>query len=521
MSNRSTPKPAALYDRRDLLRTAGAGSLVFGFGLGFGGARTTVAQTPGASPLDELVIDLAGVPESIDPALAYSARDWSIVHSIYDSPLGFAGDGTIQPVAAESFAAVDELTLEIVLRAGLTFHDGSPVTSAAIARSVAYMAESGSSAAGLFAGITEVKEVDELTARIVTDVPSPWLPAQIAVWLLLLPEGHTLDQALTAPVGSGPYRFASQDGGSSITVISNPDYTWGSPKGTPMAGQVVFRFVPDVSTRIADLSTGTSHLITEIPSSQLAAVTDGGATAVEAPVVGSAFIRIATDVAPFDDPRVRQALNHAIDVGTIGEALVSPEARRLASLFPDERSMAFNPDLEPYAYDPELARQLLTEAGYEDGFETELEMTSGARVDAAEAIAAQLAEVGISVMISVAEYTDFNATWKDDAAPALRMATWSPLYDPQTLLSLVFASDGFLSRYANTDVDALIESAASEVDLDVRASLYRELATLMYEDAPAVYLWNLTAGYGVAEWAAAWQPRGDEYVIPTIVEETA
>lgn len=517
MSNQSTPKPAALYERRGLLRTAGAGSLVFG--LGIGSALTTTAQTPGASPLEELVIDLAGVPESIDPALAYSARDWSIVHAIYDSPLGFAIDGTIQPLAAESVASIDELTLEIVLRPNLLFHDGSPVTSAAMTRSLEHLIATESEASSLFAGITEVEEVDELTARIVTDVPSPWLPAQTAVWLLLLPEGHTIDQALTAPVGSGPYRFESQDAGSSITLSRNPDYTWDSPKGQPMADQVTFRFVPEVSTRIADLATGTSHLITEIPSSQLAAVTDGGAISVEAPVVGSAFIRIATDVAPFDDPRVRQALNHAIDVGTIGEALVSPEARRLASLFPDSRSMAFNPDLEPYAYDPDGARQLLTAAGFDDGFEMELEMTSGARVDAAEAIAAQLAEVGIAVTITVADYTDFNATWNDDAAPALRMATWSPLYDPHTLLSLVFASEGFLSRYANPEADALIESAASEVDLNARASLYRELATLMYEDVPAVYLWNLTAGYGVVEEAAAWQPRGDEYVIPTVVEE--
>ena len=517
MSNRFGSQQFREYSRREFVKVTGAGSLATGFGLM--SVHVGRAQTPEADRLDEMVIDLAGVPESIDPALAYSARDWSIVHSIYDAPLGFAVDGSIQPLAAESFAMVDELTLEIVLRPELLFHDGSPVTSAAIARSVAYMAESGSSGAGLFAGITAVQQVDDLTARIVTDVPSPWLPAQIAVWLLLVPESHTLDQALTAPVGSGPYRFESQDAGSSITLASNPDYNWGSPKGTPIANQVVYRFVPEVATRIADLSTGTSNLITEIPAGQLPAVDESGANAVEAAVVGSSFIRIATDSAPFDDSLVRQALNHAIDVQAIGEALVSPEATRLASLFPDQRSMAFNPDLEPYSYDPELSRLLLSDAGFADGFETQLEVTSGARVDVAEAIAAQLAEVGITVRITVAEYTDFNATWNEVAAPALRMATWSPLYDPHTLLSLVFASDGFLSRYANPEVDALIQSAAGEVDQAARAAIYRDLAALMHKDAPAVYLWNLTAGYGVADAASAWQPRGDEYVLPTVVEE--
>lgn len=516
MKDHTLPGRAHGSSRRDLMKmTSAAGAIA---ALGFPG-WAAAAQTPQSSPLEEMVIDMAGVPESIDPAFAYSARDWSIVHSIYDSPLGFAADGSIQPLAAESYAAVDDVTWEIVLRSGLRFHDGSAVTSAAITRSVAYLAESESEASGLFAGIVDVVEVDSLTARIVSDTPSPWLPAQVAVWLLLLPEGHSLETAVTSPVGSGPYRFDSQQSGNSLTLTRNPDYTWASSKGEPMAERVVYRFVPEAATRIADLSTGAAHLITEIPAGQLETVTDDGARAVEEGIVGSAFIRIATDAAPFDNPLVRQALNLAIDVQAIGEALVSPSATRLASLFPDERSIAFEPGLEPYAFDPDGARQLLERAGVGEGFEAELEITSGANVEVAEAITAQLAEVGISVSIVVAEYADFNATWKDAAAPALRMATWAPLYDPHTLLSLVFAGEGFLSRYANPAVDALIARAGSETEAATRSSLYRELTTLMHGDAPVVFLWNLVAGYGVAEPVSTWKPRGDEYVIATTVGE--
>jgi peptide/nickel transport system substrate-binding protein len=518
MSHPSIAGQASVFNRRDLIQGAAAGSLAAGFGLAK--IQTTYGQTPeSAVLLDEMVIDLSAVPESIDPALAYSPRDWSIVHSIYDSPVGFTEDGTIQPLAAETFETVDDVTYEIVLRAGLTFHDGTPVTSAAITRSVAYMQESESQAASLFAGITQVEEVDELTARIVSDLPSPWLPAQLAVWLLLIPEGFTADEALASPLGSGPYRFDSQEQGNSITLTRNPDYTWGSPKGIPMAERLTYRFVPESSTRIADLSTGASQLIAEIPTDQLPAVSDGGALPVEVGVVASHWIRIATDAAPFDSPAVRQALNFAIDVEGISQALVSSESHRLASLFPDARSLAFNPDLAPYTYDPEKAQSLLAEAGFGDGFETSMEITNAARVDVAEAIAAQLGEVGISVTIKVSEYTEFNSGWKNPEAPALRMVTWGPLYDPHTLLSLVFASEGFLSRYANPDVDDLINGAAIETDPAARAELYQELSAVMFEDAPAVYLWNLTSGYGVAENAEAWQPRGDEYVIATVTGE--
>jgi len=478
-----------------------------------------LAQTPVAVDLvDEIVIDLSGTPESIDPALAYSARDWSIVHSIYDAPVGFAPDGTIQPLAAESFTAIDDHDFEMVLREGLTFHDGSPVTAAAISRSLQHIRDSGSSVADLFAGITAIEEGDDgLTARITCAEPSPWLPAQVAVWMLLLPEGYTADVASSAPVGSGPYRFESQEPGTSLTLVRNPDYTWGSLKGTPMAERVTYRYVPEVATRIADLSTDAADIIVEVPVDQQGAVEDGGATPVEVSIVGSAWIRIATDTPPFDKPEVRQAINYAIDVQAIGEALVSPEARRLATLYPDERALGFDPTLDPYVYDPDKARQLLADAGVGDGIDVDLEITSAARVDVAEAIAAQLGEVGIAVTVKVSEYTDFNATWKDTSAPVLRMATWAPLFDPHTLLGLVFASEGFLSRYANPDADALIAAAAAEVDQDARQARYQELGALMHDDAAAVYLWNLSSGYGVSETAAGWAPRGDDYVIPTIV----
>ncbi len=517
MTTRHIPGRANVSTRRSLIGAVGFGSIAAGLGHAFPGHA--LAQTPVAGELlEHLVIDLPGAPESIDPALAYSARDWSIVHSIYDAPVTFTPDGTIAPLAAESFDLVDDTTYELVLREGLTFHDGTPVTSAAVSRSLAHMMDSGSEASGLFAAITGVEEVDERTARIVTDAPAPWLPAQIAVWLVLLPEGFSADTAASSPVGSGPYVFESQEAGASITLARNPDYPLPSAKGNPIAERVTFRFVPEATTRVADLSTGVSQIVSEIPHDQLKTVAESGAIAWEPSIVGSQWIRIAADVPPFDKVEVRRALNHAIDVHAIAQALVSPEARRLASIVPDERSIAFNPDLVPYEYDPDLAKELLAGAGVED-VEFELEITSAARVDVAEAIAAQLGEVGLRASIKVSEYAEFNANWANAEAPALRMVTWSPLYDPHTLLSLVFSSAGYLARYANDEVDTLINEAAVETDPDARASVFRHLMSVMREDAPVVFLWNLTAGYGVVQEAAAWKPRGDEYVLPLAVGE--
>lgn len=180
--------------------------------------------------------------------------------------------------------------------------------------------------------------------------------------------------------------------------------------------------------------------------------------------------------------------------------------------------MGFDPALAPYQFDPDGAKALLEEAGIEDGIEATMQVTQNAQQSVAEALAAQWSEVGISVEIEVADYATFNAGWSDSSAPALRMATWSPLYDPHTLVSLVWASDGVLSRYSNDDVDRLIAEAAEESDPDRRAELYRELAGVMHEDAAGVWLWNQVAVYGLSADVPAWSSRPDEWVLPLVRE---
>lgn len=507
------------FSRRTVL--GGAGSLALGAAFHpLVHVNDPVQVSAEAEGLNELVIALPGEPESIDPALAYSARDWSIVHSIYDSPLMFSADGEIVPLAAESWEMTDETILRMTLRSGLLFHDGSPVTSAAITRGVEHIQNSSSLAVDLFRNITDVGEIDERTVEIQLDAPTPWLPAQIAVWLALLPEEADADTVVAAPVGSGPYRFDDYERGNRITMTRNPDYAWSSPKGEPLAEQVVYRFVPDPATRIADISTGAVHIAVDVPIDFITAVEEPGAILRDDPTIGSSFVRIATDVEPFDDPRVGQALNHAVNVQEIAEAFVSSDSQRLASLFPDERALGFDSTLDAFDHDPDRARQLLDEAGLADGFETTIDVTTAARTDVVEAIVAQWAEVGVEVTIQTLEYAEFNATWGDNSAAPLRLTTWSPLFDPHTLLDLVFSAEGFLSRYENAEAHELIAAAAVETDPEERGGLYRELGGVMQQDPAAIYLWNLTSTYAVADVASEWSSRADEYVLPLASEET-
>src|SRR5699024_443383 len=117
---------------------------------------------------------------------------------------------------------------------------------------------------------------------------------------------------------------------------------------------------------------------------------------------------------PFNDPLVAQALNYAVDVENIADALVSPEARRLASVFPDPRGIGFDESLEPFPYDPDRARELLAEAGIENGIDAEIQVVAGSRIDVVEAVVAQLAEVGVRLEIVATELAGFNQDWPND-----------------------------------------------------------------------------------------------------------
>ncbi len=504
-------------DRRTLGRGLGAvagASLAGPFWLS---ARSVAGQDDLA---EQLVIDLDGELESIHPSLAYSARDWSIVHSVYDSIVMIGDDGQVVPLAAESFSSDDATTFNTVLRSGMTFHDGSPATADALRDSWTFLMESESSVIGLFQVITDVEVVGELEAKIVCNAPSPWLPAQIATWLMLVPSGYSEEQAITSPIGTGPFRLDSYSAGEDLTLQRNPDYALSAVKGEALAEEVTFRIVPEASTRVADVVTGTANIAVSIPQDFRAEVEAQGADLIDDPIVGSQWVRIATDAAPFDDARVRRALNLAVDVETIATALLAPETTPLATIFPDERSPGFNAELVPYGYDPEAARALLEEAGVAEGQELTLETSAAARQDVAEAIAANLADVGFSMTIEASDIATFNAGWNDPERPVLRLATWSPLYEPHTLLDLVFKSDGFLSRYSSVDVDALLADASVEADPDVRRAILEQKAASMYDDPPVIALWNLTATFAVDDVGSVWTPSGDEQVVPTTLPDS-
>jgi peptide/nickel transport system substrate-binding protein len=506
--------------RRHLLGAAGASVAIAAFQGTRGTFASALLAPAGQTPevLDEIVIDLSSEPATLDPATTYDVDGWSIVHSVYDSLVQYGPTGELELLLAESVTQVDPLTLEIKLKPGITFHNGEAFDAKSVAYSLAHIVDkkTASSIAGNFMTISELKQVDALIVQLVLSTPSPWLPAQIAPWLACLPPVYAAANDFTRqPIGTGPYKFVEWTAGERIVLEVNADYPADSPKGAPIAKRVTFRFVSEPSTRVADLLAGTAQIVRGVPVDQVQAVDDAGAKVDVTPLSGTTFIRIPTDVAPFSDIRVRKALNLAVDVQSIIDTLFNGQGTQLAGLFV-EHGLGFDPALATYSYDPDQAKALLAEAGYPDGFETRLSYASLERSDFVEAIAGQLTEVGIKTTAERVEVATFNQQWTDPEAAPLRYVSWRPMYDPYTLLSLVFAKGGYLSRHDNPKAQRLIDAGAVENDPNKRAEIYRQLGQVLHDEPASINLWSLTAFYGVASDAPAWSTRADDSIIATV-----
>jgi peptide/nickel transport system substrate-binding protein len=493
-------------------RSVVKGGVAAAIGAALSGLLSTGVAAQDIAP--EVIIDLESEPPTLDPALANDLNAWSVVHSLHDSVVHIAPDGTAEPLLAESVEFTDPRVLRIVLPANRTFHDGSPVNADSVQRALAHIRnpDVASQIVDNFASIETVRVIDELTIEFGLSAPAPYLLAQLAPWLTPLPES-ALASIGTAPIGSGPYRFVSWTPGESLILEANPDYPADSPKGRPISQRVTFRFVPEATTRVADLLSGGADIVRSVQPDQIAAIEDGGASVITQPVTGISFVRIVNNVEPFTNPDVRRAMNYAVDVEAIVEALSHGYGSPLASLFP-EGGLGYDPELAPIPYDVEQARSLLASAGYADGFDVDFEHTTDTRTDVIEAVAAMLAEVGIRVTLKPVELATFNATWKESAP--LRYISWRPLNDPFTLLNLVVNQNGFLSSFSSEPVQALINQAAVESNPEARAQLYRDLSRVLQEDPPAIFLSSLVAHYGVAADAPAFSTRPDDWTLPTL-----
>lgn len=462
-------------------------------------------------PREMLVVAVSAEPRSLDPHATTASSDFQVLANIYEGLVRFA-DGTLTPVPglAERWTIADDgTTYTFYLRQGVRFHDGSMFDAHSVVFNLERMLDKEHPyhhtgpfpLAFFFERVQHVRAMDAHTVQLVLDEPFAPLLANLAY-----PTGYIISpQAVRArgagiaehPVGTGPFRFERWDSGRRI-VLSRFDAR-GAAAPALAVSQLVFRPIADPMTRVAELSAGSVDLVPELNPDQVAEFRrTPGFEVVEAAGPHLWFVILDTRRPPFDDVRVRRAVNYAVDkralVRDVLQGTATVAAGPIAAAFGDAAG-----DVDPYAYDPRQARELLAEAGIRKGTVVKLAApTAGSGMLAplamATAIQADLAAVGLDVSVETYEW---NAYLKEVNAGLtqhhMAQMAWMT-NDPDTLpfLSLRRAAwppAGFNSGwYDRPELDELLHRARVELEPARRAFLYAEVQRLVHDDAPWLFV---------------------------------
>ncbi len=471
-----------------------------------------------------LIFGRGGDSLTLDPAEAIDGESGKVCDVLYDTLVQYREATTdLEPGLAETWQrSADGLIWTFHLRQGVQFHDGTPFDADAVVFSL-------TRPLALFPNfheqfIDQIIALDPFTVQIQLKAPyAPFISTLAGTTFSIV--SPVAVQSFGAdfgnnPVGTGPFKFVTWDRDDKITLAANNQH-W---TGRPALDRLIFRSIPNNTDRLGELQQGSIHVM-DLPSPDAIPLIQGdpGFEIFIQPSLNIGYLALNMEKPPFDNLKVRLAINHAINKTEIVERLYQGLGIPAKNPIPPTL-WSYNDSIEDYAYDPELAKQLLAEAGYPDGFETTLWALPVPRpyipdgMALAEAIRSDLQIIGVAAEIVTFDwgtYLDKTANGEHDMA----MLGWiADVADPDnflyTLLSIPSAEKPAynISFYRNDALQGILERARTSTDQDIqeftsnselrgvdkvgagftdrdlRTALYRQAQAIVHRDAPWVPL---------------------------------
>lgn len=436
-------------------------------------------------------------PLSWDPIVpSDNGSIWAMMQ-IYDQlvQINRTSDG-IEPDLAESWEISDDgLVYTFHLREA-KFSNGDPVTAEDVKFSIERSASPQNAYSFLFTAIKSVDIIDDRTVQITLKQPYAPFLANLALFTASIVPKEVVeelgDEFGQNPVGSGPFMLQEFKKGVHSILVRNPFY-W--KEGRPYLDEIQMLFVPDDNTRVLQLRAGEVDAINVVPFNQIDSLKqEPGIEVLIEPLFRFDTIWLNHDVAPLDDVRVRQALNYGLDKQAIIENVFFGYGEVANHFMP--KMQFWSPDIEPYPYDPERAKQLMAESSAPQGFELTMMVPTGDVVSKqiAEIAKEQWAELGVDVEIQELDvgtaYENFSAGNYESFVQYIT----SDVIDDDELAAIQFdywavgGFHSFFTNYKSERASELVRAAAATLDPEERAALYRELQETVVEEAPTVAL---------------------------------
>ncbi len=442
---------------------------------------------PAEAARTDLTIGVQLEPPHLDPtAGAAAAIDEVVYANLFEGLTRIDRNGEVKPALAESWTiSADGLTYTFKLHEGVTFQDGTPMTAEDVKFSLERaMAEDSTNAQkALFEPIEKVEVTDPATVVVTLKRPTGGFLFNLGWGDAVIVSPKTADANKATPVGTGPFKFGEWVAGDHITLVKNPDY-WGEPVALD---KVTFKVVPDPAAATAALMAGDIDAFPNFPAPESVPQfqADPRFKVVVGTTEGETILSTNNGKAPFDNPKVRQAIAHAIDRQAIIDGAMFGFGTPIGSHFAPHQP-AYVDLAGTYPYDPEKAKELLKEAGYPDGFSATLKLPPPAYARrGGEVVADQLGKVGIKLEIIPVEW----AQWLDQVFKG-KDYDLTIVSHTEPLDIGIYARDDYYFDYHNPKFKEVMDKLAAESDPENRNVLLQEAQKILADDAVNGFLFE-------------------------------
>lgn len=500
------------------------------------GADKSQQSNPSDDGKKSLTIAVLNDVVSLDPAVKDSGIEMQMASHLYDALVDYNADLSRKPGLAESWTVLDDgVTREFKLRHGVKFSNGNDFNADDVVFSFERILNDPTLEMGVYLmRLQEVKKVDDYTVQLVTKIPYPVFDGSL-VHIMMLDketcEGLTSEEIAANPVGTGRYRLVEHVKESYIKLVRNDEY-WGE---LPDAETVEFRVIANAATRTTALINGEVDFISNIPVMDVNRLeNDPNVQVITNPSLSCNYMGFdqlnehgsagTDDPNPLLNVKVRQAIYHAIDIQTIIDTVMNGYATVANSYMPSI-CVGYNADAERPAYDPELAKQLLAEAGYPDGFYLRIDARNDSDVNAdqvSQAIASYLEKVGIQVEVNLLPRASFyEKTSAENLQSSFFMAGWGDSSGEGMVIfnDMLYTYDGKpgmgegnRGHYSNAEVDALLDQASVEPDQAKRAALVEQVDQIARDEAAYIPLFFKHNIFGVRA-GIQYTPSCDDHIL--------
>lgn len=481
-------------DRRKLLRTSMAAGLAIPAlgGLAGGGYVSAQESEDGGT----LIFNNTSNPSGLDPQITGAVVSWYIVDNVFDRLLRLDPETSEPaPSLAESYeVSEDGLTYTFTLRSGVTFHNGRELTSEDVKYSFERIMdpEVPAVAKGYFSALESIETPDELT--VVLNYTEPFAPLLLALTRLetaIVPreEVENTEQWEVQPTGSGPFIIESNVQDEAVVLVRNENY-W--EEGLPYLARVEHRIIPQSETAVANIRTGDIH-VTSIPQQDYETLSN--VDGVRAELITSALwphLSMNTQVPPFDNLQVRQAIRVGFNREDILQAAFYNTGIISNTMLPEGNP--FRAEVEGWGYDPDLARELLAEAGYADGFSATMRIINSSpwAIASSQIVQAYLGELGIQIEIEQIESTTWFSEVFSNSEFEMSMVAHTSKVDPDlSMLDILHSGDLGTKNYtqfSDPEMDDLLDRGRVALDQEERMEIYAEAQRIFVERSGYVVL---------------------------------